>query len=417
MTSNIDKYNLSDPETMENPFEFYKYIQREHPVYQMPDTGFYIISRYSDVLSALKNPDQLSSLEGFRVGAKADPPAVDKIYADGGFGKFLPTLVDNDPPTHTRFRKFVERTFTPAYVTSMEGYISTVANELIDGFIDQGYTEMNEAFAIPMTINVIADQLGFARGDMLKFKLWSDALVKPLGLMLSDEERLECASHSVDFQKYLAERIEERRDDPREDLVSRLVHARIEGEEPLSTLELLSICRLLLVAGNETTTSAIGSGIFLLATHPETVEMVRMNPSLDTRLAEEILRNESPVQGLFRVALEDVDVNGTIIPKDSVVNLRFGAANRDESRFPDAAKFDIARKNSGQNLAFGAGIHHCIGHLLARQEIRCAMNALIQRLDNLRLSGEGQKTISHHPSLILRAPASIPVVFEKRSMR
>jgi len=145
--------------------------------------------------------------------------------------------------------------------------------------------------------------------------------------------------------------------------------------------------------------------------------MVRINPAVDARLAEEILRNESPVQGLFRVALEDVDVNGTIIPKGSVVNLRFGAANRDESRFPDAAKFDLARKNSGQNLAFGAGIHHCIGHLLARQEIRCAMNALIQRLDNLRLAGEGQKSISHHPSLILRAPASIPVTFEKRSMR
>ena len=235
-----------------------------------------------------------------------------------------------------------------------------VVSELIDAFIDQGRLKVMDDFAIPVPMYVIADQLGVPRSDRDKFKEWSDAAVAPLGLLISDERKIECAKLAVNMHKYFVKVFADRRENPRGDIISDLVTKEVNGK-PLDTPELLSVLDQLLVAGNETTTSAIGASVVRLAQDPELVELLASQPDKCNNFAEEILRHESPVQGLFRMTTEDVEIGGTTIPQGSLVNLRYGSANRDENKYECPAEFNVDRKNASSHLAFGAGIHHCIG--------------------------------------------------------
>jgi len=406
----LSDFNLMDPKTQECPYEFYGLLRKEAPVYKMPDTGFYIVSRYDDVFKALRDPGVFSSKLGFN--PIEIPKEVDEVYEKEAFGKPVDTLVSNDPPEHTRFRDLVDHGFTAGRVRKMMPYIKEIVNEVIDGFIDDGEAEMVTQFAIPVPMMIIADQLGVPRKDMDKFKLWSDAAVEPLGLMVTKERHIECAKLSAEFHRYMYDRMEERRKEPQDDMLTDLIQARVEGERELNTLELLSIAGQLLGAGNETSTSALASGIVLMIQNPEEMEKCREDRTRYATLAEEVLRLEAPVAGLFRRTTEDTELGGVKIPEGSVVNLRFASANRDEGTFEGADKLDVCRQAAGKHFSFGAGIHHCIGAQLARREIELGLECLNERVKNLRLvNPEG---LEHAPSFILRGLKEVRVTFDKR---
>jgi len=283
---------------------------------------------------------------------------------------------------------------------------------LIDSFIGDGQVELVRQFAVPLPLTVIADALGVPRTDMLKFKKWSDDSVAPLGGMISHEREIECAHSTVEFQHYFAAMLEERRIHPRDDLLTDLLHARIEGETSLTMGEMLNILQQLLVAGNETTTNLIASAMMLLVQNPAQMEALRAERSRIPNLIEEALRLESPVQGLFRMAKVDVEIGGVKIPAGSRIVVMYASGNRDDGKFVEAEKFDVCRANAKDHLAFGAGIHYCLGAPLARLEGKIAFEMLLDRLTNIRFT-PGKNDFTHTPSFILRGLKELHLEFDR----
>lgn len=398
-------FSLIDPKVQECPYEFYASMRAQDPVYQMPETGFFIVSRYEDCMEALSKPEIFSSQMGFRI--MEDPPEVKRIF-EAAYGDIVDTLVTNDPPSHTRFRKLVNTAFTAARVAKMVPYIEQVVVETLEQSAGRSEVDIVKDYAVPIPMKIIADQLGVSRNDMDKFKIWSDASVEPLGGMIDKARYIEVAKLIVEMQHYFVQRIEERRAKPSDDMLSDLVNARLEGERPLDVPELLSVIQQLLVAGNETTTNTISSGVLMLCRDPQTFAKLRASPELCGNFAEEILRLESPVQGLFRKTKQDVVLGGKKIPKGAMLNLRYGSANRDEAKFECPADIKLDRPNPRAHLAFAAGIHTCIGAQLARKEIEMAMKMLVTRLSGLRLSPK-QEGLEYYPTLILRGLKSLRV--------
>jgi len=401
-------FNPFSPDTIEDPRPFWDAMRMEQPVYQVPGTGFFAISRYQDALYVLTNEEIFSSKEP--PGLQQPPrPEIEAILKQG----YPPahTLLSNDPPSHTRFRALVNKAFSARRVAGMEPQIREIANHLVDGFIGDGRVELVSRFAVGLPLTVIADSLGVAREDMPKFKKWSDDSVAPLGGMISYPRQIECARSLVEFQHYFAARLEERRLGPRDDLLTDLVNARLAGVEPLNVPEMLSILQQLLVAGNETTTNLIASGMMLLLRTPAQLAALRADLSRIPNFVEEALRMESPVSALFRVTLIDTEVGGVKIPAGSRVIVIYGSANRDNGQFPDASRLNLERDNARSHLAFGQGIHFCIGAALARLESRIAFETLLGRLPNLRFMAD-RNDFTHTPSFILRGLKELWLEFD-----
>lgn len=405
----LEDFDLANPEVRECPYPFYKAMRDETPVYFYDKLGCWIVSRYDECLEAIRRPEVFSSKMGFHPGSI--PQEVTRIFNEEGYGDLPDTLVSNDPPSHTRYRKLVNRAFTAGRVKKMEAYIEQVTNEQIDLFIDDGKVDIMKGLAIPLPVYVIADQLGVPRSMRDTFKEWSDAAVEPLGMLLSEERYIECAKLVVEMHHYLVSVIEDRRKEPQDDMITDLAAREIDGE-PLEIPELLSVLGQLLGAGNETSTSAIGASVERLALDPELAERLAKEPELAPNFAEEILRHEAPVQGLFRRALSDTELGGVAIPAGSLLNLRYGSANRDERKFADPDEFQVDRENASAHLAFGAGIHHCIGAQLARAEIAIAVRELTRRATNIRLADPD--SLEHAPSVILRGLKKVDILFDKR---
>jgi len=403
--------SLMDQDIQECPWTFYKELRDEAPVYMDPQLGCAIISRYDDVVQALRSPDIFSTKMAF---PKFTSEAVKKLYDEKGHGEMIGVLVQDDPPRHTRFRSLVNLAFTADRVQKMEPYIEGITNSLIDGFIDKGEVDILKEFCMPLPLTVIADQIGVSRDDIWKLREWTNAgVAATVDLMASEDEQIALAEKIIEFQLYFADRIEERRANPQDDMITDLINAEIEGERPLDLPELLAVIQQLLVGGNETTTNGLGAGIMQLIKNPEQAEALRADPSLYTKLPEEVLRIESPVQGLFRMTMEDVEIGGTTLPKGTLCQVRFGSANHDDSRFECPEDFDIERKAVGKHLAFGSGIHLCIGMMLARREMTVGLRAINTRLKNLKLAVP-EEELTHVPSVAMRGYTSLPVSFEKR---
>jgi len=407
----VAEFQFFDPAVAEDPFAFYAALRREAPVYQVPGLGFFLVSRHDMVTEALRHPAVFSNRFAAAMQATIGGlrPELAAIWAEG----YPPvdTLLTNDPPSHTRYRALVTKAFSARRVRTMEAAIRALAGELVEGLVRDREVELVERFAVPLPLTVIADQLGVPRADLARFKRWSDDSVAPLGQMISPEREIECARSVVEFQHYFARIGDERRAAPRDDLISDLVHARIEGERPLETGELLSVVQQLLVAGNETTTNLIAATTQLLIEHPDELAKLRARPELVENAIEEALRLETPVQGMWRVATEDTVLGGTPIPKGSFVMLRYAAANRDETVFPDPDRFDVERPNARDHLAFGLGIHFCVGAALARAEAAAAIATLLARTRALRFVA-GKNDFRHHPSILLRGLQKLWVELE-----
>jgi len=411
VTLALDEIDLFDPEVQQAPYESYQVLRDEAPVWHMPQTGWYVVTRYADVAEVVRKPEVYSMRVGEKLGNPyQSDPEVYRIFKTEGWVNA--GSLSTDPPVHQNYRSLVDVSFTAKRVRAMEAGIEKLCHSLVDSFTGKGETrvELIRAFAYPLPMMVITERLGLPMEDMPQLKAWSEAWVEPFAMNLGAERRLEVARSNVALQQYLVEKFEEKRREPGEDILSDLVQARFEGERPLDTRELLSISEQVLVGGNETTTNAIASGVKLLLDNPGQEALLRSDPSLLPTFVEEVLRLESPTQGLFRVTVCDAVLAGVEIPEGSLVQLRFGAANRDPRQFVDPERLDVTRSNARTQLAFSQGAHVCLGAPLARQEMWLAFRVLLERLEELRFA-EGANDFRYVPGFTLRALEKLELEF------
>jgi cytochrome P450 len=410
-STELASLSLMDPEVQSSPYELYALLQDQQPVYKIPENGMYVITRYEDVRAVLMDTATFSSDFDFVQQMLGERDVhYNGVIAERGW-EYVAALQRSDPPVHGRHRKILEKVFDLKHVKALAPRITDVANELISAFIDRGECDFINEFALPLPGTIISEQLGLDRGQLATFKQWSTAIKAPLAGPRSDAELRASAQLVLDMQHFLKDVFEERRQRPREDFISTLVHTRIEGEEMLSMHEMQGIMRQLISGGYDTVTNALCNGLWLLLRFPAQLAKLRTSPELVNGFIDEALRFESPVQGLLRQTTRDVEFAGTLIPKGATVITRYGAANRDPAKFSCPHQFDIERKNSASNLAFGMGIHFCVGRALARSELAIAFSRLLERLKDIRLAQPLPYPV-HTPSLMFHPMKELKIKFE-----
>lgn len=406
----VSEYDFFDPATIESPFDFYAAARDQAPVYKLPDTNIFFVSRYDDVKEALKRTDVFSNAFGEELNPPPKNPEALKIYAEG-YGT-ADTLLTLDPPRHKVYRSLLNKVFSNKRVESLGPYMAENVNALIDGFIDKGEVDFLNDFCVPFPLFVIADQLGVPREDLALFKHWSDCFGSRLSQFADMDKEVEDARAIVDFQHYFVAKIEELRKNPQDNIISELAQARIDDDRLLTTEEMLSILQQLLVAGNETSRASLAAGVLYFIENPEEFAKVKADLSLIPNAVDEILRLATPSCGLWRTVKKDAELGGVEIPAGAMLMVRFASANRDERVFEEPAKMNVCRHNADDNLAFGRGVHFCPGAQLARKELKVAFEILINRTDNWRLT-EGKNDLSHWPNLILRGLNGLHIGFDK----
>lgn len=413
-TTDLDRWNLLDPAVQQCPYRFYQAARAQAPIYRMPQTGFYLVTSFDLCREVIREPDLYASgVSPMALREGGVPQAIVDIYANEGW---LPeaSCSTSDPPRHTRVRAFLEPLFTVQRVRELTPMIDAVAHELLDALGDRRDVEFVHDFSHPLPMIVIARLIGVPDDDLARFKAWSDAIVEPFSMMVSPERELECARLVVEMQHYFADLLADRRANPRDDLLTAVVRA---GDDPglhFDLREQLTILTIdLLASGNETTTAAITSGMKLLIENPAVVAELRGDPRLFRNLTEEILRLESPAQGMFRRVTRDTTLGGVELHEGDVLSVRFGAANRDDHQFPRPEALDLHRRQPGKHLALGIGRHHCIGAQLARQEITSAMQALVERYETFALT-PGRPAPEYTPSFFGRNLHELHVTLMRR---
>jgi cytochrome P450 len=395
----MSTFNPMDPEFLADPYPTYHRLREEDPVHHSP-LDFWVLTRYEDVAAVLRDPrfikEPLVSMVAARFGVSVPP----------GVGL---SMLDRDPPDHTRLRSLVSKAFTPRVVEGLRPRIQKMVDDLITRAEAVGTMDLIEEFAYPIPVNVICEMLGVPVDDHERFKGWSLDIARGLDsvwLPLESEipKRSGAARHAIgDYMRGL---IAERRASPRGDLLSALIAAEEAGDK-LSEDELIATCILLLIAGHETTVNLIGNGTLALLRHPEELRRLRETPGLITSAVEELLRYDGPVQRTARITSTEVTIGGRTIPKGEMVMPFIGAADRDPSQFPDPDRLDLGRADN-RHIAFGWGIHFCLGAPLARVEGQIAIDTLVRRLPGLALVDAEPE---HRQSLTLRGLKALPVTF------
>lgn len=402
------------------PFEHFTRLRREAPVYQVPGMPFFLVTRYEDCLEVLSDPERFqNSREGLdesfqAIGFMPRDPDILQFFAEALPAP--PALIHTDPPRHTVHRKLINRWFTPKRVEAMwAGIIERHVDRLISEFAPRGEVEFIEEFAAPMPNMVMAEILGVEGERWRDIKRWSDESVLPLGRQLTDDQWRAHASGTVEMQEFLYEALTYRLTDPGDDLISELArHLREDPEaERLTEFEVLSLLSQLLAAGNETTTQLLGNAMLLFASMPTLQERLHEHPEEVAAAVEEAVRVASPVMGLFRTVHRDTRLGDVDIPAGSVLAVMFASANHDESEFPKPDHYDMDREELQQHIAFGRGIHYCVGAPLARAEARITFTHLFTRFENIRIP-EGAQPRDGEPSFMLRSLVELPLEFTVR---
>ena len=398
----LHNWNLMDPKVQQNPYEFYKLARLKQPIYRMPQTGFYLVTSFDLCREVIRQPDLFGSgVSPMALREGGVPQEIIDIYANEGWMP-LASCSTSDPPYHSHVRDFLEGLFTAKRVRAMTPLIDRTVKELLDSLEGKSTLEFVQDFAHPMPMIIIAELIGVPKIDLARFKAWSDAIVEPFSMMVSRERELECARLVVEMQHYFVKLLKDRRQNPKDDLLTEMVNAKDSDGQPYTLQEQLTIITIdLLASGNETTTAAITSGLLLLIRDPEALAELRSDPDLVYNLAEEILRLESPAQGMFRRVMADTTLGGVDLKEGELLSVRFGAANRDEEQFPIADKINLHRPQAGKHVALGQGRHHCIGAALARQELISAFQGLLARYEHFELT-TGTPLTDYTPSFFGR---------------
>ncbi|MBI4518705.1 MAG: cytochrome P450 [Deltaproteobacteria bacterium] len=389
-------FNPFDPATRRDPFPLYARARCEQPVYRHPELPVVSVFRYGDIQTILKDSKTWSNRFPPPPGVSAEdlPP---------------PSMLGQDPPAHTRLRGLVNQAFTPRIIRRLEPRMHEIANELVNHALEQREVDLVQALTYPLPVIIIAEIIGIPPADREQFKRWSDAAVENLGNALFAPPTAERMQHLrtlvAEMGAYFSSLAEERRRCPREDLLTGLVQAELEGSR-LSHDEMLQMLTLLLVAGNETTTTLIGNAVLELLAHPEELARLRANLDLLPAAVEEVLRYASPVQMDPRLATRPVELHGHTIEAGQFVINWLGSANRDEEVFTDPEEFNLSRQDN-QHLAFGFGVHYCLGANLARLETQVALRALLSATSSFERTGS--ESLPLHPSIVFQAVTSLPL--------
>jgi cytochrome P450 len=413
--------SLADPSVQAYPEAFFRAMRRSEPVHYDEKLKMWLVSRYEDVLEVLRDPITFSDKHGYEA-----------MYASGHFeefkqilerdgGGFFPDAIKDDPPAHTRVRRLMEKAFTAHRVATLEPRITAVIVELIEKLADKAaggkVVDGVQEFAIPLTIRVICEQLGIGYANMDRIQRGSAAVIAQISKMQDREHMLANAREICELQNFIIAEMKAREAEPREDMISDIVHARLEDGGTLTFKEAVSLVRALIIAGNDTTATAIGYLLYVLATEPEVAQTLQAavdDDRLLTRFVEELLRVGSPVRGLAKMTTREVELGGARLPDRAHILVLYASGNDDETQFACPRTFDLNRGNLGKHVAFGVGVHRCIGAALARMEIKVAARELARRLDAIKLAvpvGE----LRYLPTVATHTIQELPLTLKRRA--
>lgn len=405
--TDLSTFNPFDPATLQCPFPHYAQMRDEQPVLYIESLGVYLVTRHDLVLGILRDAHTYSSLFG---GAGMPMPDEDRRRLSEVIKEGYPrvsTMLTADMPEHTRYRRLVSKAFTPKVVAELEPEIRAITTRLIDSWIDDGRIEFVSQFGVPLPVEVIARALNVPESRMADFKRWSDDSIAGIGTQISLDRRVEAERGVNEYQRYFAAEFERRKTEPQDDLLTGLLNARIDDDDaevddkrPLDMPEMLSIVQQLLVAGNETTTKLLTEMMRLLGEHPDEWRKLQADPGRAPAVVEEGLRLSTPTQGMWRIATREHELEGVRIPEGARLVIVFASANRDAELYDEADEFQPDRDNLRDHLAFGKGIHFCLGANLSRLEGRVALEELSRRLESFTLSDTNEYT--YFPSFMLR---------------
>jgi len=400
--------NPFDPAFQDNPYATYHRLRELDPIHLLPQFNLWFLTRYADVQAVLRD-SRFSS----------EPTSDDRnlfrnLRQSGGeLGNLAQTMLHwmplRDPPHHTRLRNLVNKAFTPRQIEATRPRIGAIVNQLLEPVLETGHMDLVRDLAHPLPVTVIAEMLGVPVEDQGELKQWSDDMALALDPLQGGTRRAEGDRATLEMTKLFQRVAEERRRAPRDDLLSALLAAEEQGDR-LSMDELLATCVLLLFAGNETTTNLLGNGVLALLRNPGELALLQQDPSLVRGAVEELLRYDSPLQFAARVAKQDVELDGRTLQAGQRAMLILGSANHDPAQFPDPDRLDV-RRQENRHLAFGFGMHFCVGAGLARAEAQIALDTIVRRLPGLRLSADPPV---RRPSIALRGLSSLPVEFDCR---
>ncbi|WP_239026301.1 cytochrome P450 [Novosphingobium decolorationis] len=414
----VAEATLLDPVVHKQPRRFYAAMRKLDPVHYDAALDMYLVSRWEDIQTVQRDPLTFSVNKGYHTQqAKGFAEEFQQILREKG-GGYFPDAIMSDPPYHTRVRKLMESAFTAHRVKDLEPRIEAVVDGLLAELADKGSMDAVTDFAQPLTIRIICEQLGLDGSIKDRIARWSTAVTAQIGRMQDREEMLGHAAQICDLQQYLIAKMREREADPREDMISDIVHARDgEGEGSVLTFEeAVSLIRALLIAGNETTATALSNLVLILATEPDVAEMLRASADDDrlmNRFVEELLRIEPPVRGLSRMTTKEVELGGRVLPEGAHLLLLYASANDEPEIFPEPRRFDMERKNIMKHVSFGGGVHKCVGLALARMEIKVAARLLVRKFADVRLA-IAEEDIAYLPTVATRSMESLPVTFTLR---
>jgi len=375
-------------ETRRNPYPLYDRVRTNSPTLHDPLSGLWMIFDYDGVKRALTDHKMFSS----RVGP--------------------PWLVFTDPPRQTKLRALIMRAFTPRSVANLEPRIRELSRQLLDQAIDRSEMDLAADFSVPLPMMVIAEMLGIPVADRPRFERWSEVILNMSHTIPGGERTNQSANEfvavTVEMNDYLTGQLDQRRAAPTDDLLTGLLEAEVDGER-LTQEEILGFFQLLLVGGQETTTNLVNSAMLCFLENPDQLARLRATPELLSSAIEETLRYRSPVQWMFRLVKRDVEISNQTIPAGKLALAMIGSANRDHAQFPDAARFDIAR-DPNPHIAFGHGIHFCLGAALSRMEARIALSDLLARMRRFELASD--EPWEPRKALHVHGPTRLPIRFE-----
>ncbi len=402
-------FNPFDKEFHANPYPTYHRLRSENPVHRHYIEGDWVFTRYADVKAVLRSGC-------VRTHNRPELIQQKNLYLQDK-GKNLNTLAYTsnkllffmNPPDHSRLRSLVIQAFSPTVVERMRPRIQEIVNDLLDQVRNKGTMDIIADLAEPLPVIVIARMLGIPNEAQDQLHQWSKVFIRILDSLVSLEEYEVLNKVIEDFQEYLRHLIAEREKDPQEDLISALIAARNQGER-LSQEELLATCILLFMTGEETTVNTIGNGMLALLSYPEQMETLKREPTIIQNAVEEILRYDSPVQMTNRIAIDNIEIGNQTIQAGEKITLCIGSANRDPAQFSDPDRFNINRSENN-HLAFGDGIHYCLGAALARAQAQIAINTLVQQFPNLKLATD---KLEWRDNIVLRGLKTLPITFTCR---
>jgi unspecific monooxygenase len=391
-----------DPAFLADPYPAYAELRARGRVHHYEPTNQWLVPHHADV-SALLRDRRLGRTYQHRFsheefGRTPPPPEQEPFHTLNDHG-----MLDLEPPDHTRIRRLVSKAFTPRTVERLKPYVERLAGKLVDGLVRRGGGDLLAEVAEPLPVAVIAEMLGVPESDRAPLRPWSADICGMYELNPSKETAARAVRASVEFSDYLRELIAERRKDPGDDLISGLIAAHDEDDR-LTEQEMISTCVLLLNAGHEATVNATVNGWWALLRHPDQLAALRADHSLVPAAIEELMRYDTPLQLFERWVLDDIEIDGTVIPRGAELALLFGSANHDPAVFTEPGRLDLTRAEN-PHISFSAGIHYCIGAPLARLELAASMRALLERAPTLSLASEPKRK----PNFVIRGLEGLDV--------